>query len=304
MPLQRQLVERAAPPHQRLLLGVHNPVQLLASAQWLPEMLLKQVLAQPAQAQVAPAAGSGPPANDGRTAATLPPQVQLVALSPNVAAYTRSLLEAWAGGMRPGPTPILDVPWLPPLVPWSHSPAAGGSSDGDGSREGGQRGISSSSEHGGSSSSSSGKDGAYRHLCIQVGCPATRNSQLGCLHASCHSQSYHLDPHFFLLQGSIHPTRRDYAAAFAAASHPAVLAQLARGNESLLLVGGLRREEPVPPIPDALRPFVRVIRNLKYKASSGARGLYWNWQPVCGRSCLPPGSQLLAGAERLSPRGG
>ncbi|KAL4425034.1 hypothetical protein ABPG77_001812 [Micractinium sp. CCAP 211/92] len=65
------------------------------------------------------------------------------------------------------------------------------------------------------------------------------------------------------IQGSLNPRRRDYAGAFAAASHPAVLAQLRARNESLLLVGsGSDAGLPVPPV---LRPHVRILANLPYE---------------------------------------
>ncbi|KAL4422296.1 hypothetical protein ABPG75_008493 [Micractinium tetrahymenae] len=64
------------------------------------------------------------------------------------------------------------------------------------------------------------------------------------------------------IQGSIDPKRRDYAGAFAAASHPAVLAQLRARNESLLLVGSDTGAEL--DVPAALRPFVRIVANSSF----------------------------------------
>lgn len=65
-------------------------------------------------------------------------------------------------------------------------------------------------------------------------------------------------------QGGIDPIRRDYGSAFAAASHPAVLAQLERRGERLLLVGANRASEL--PVPDALQPFVERKSSLDFAA--------------------------------------
>ncbi|KAL4853515.1 hypothetical protein ACK3TF_005536 [Chlorella vulgaris] len=67
------------------------------------------------------------------------------------------------------------------------------------------------------------------------------------------------------IQGTIEPFRRDYAAAFAAASHPAVLAQLRRRKEKLLLVGSERLDAPPLACPEALQPYVHKHSNLEYK---------------------------------------
>lgn len=50
-------------------------------------------------------------------------------------------------------------------------------------------------------------------------------------------------------QGAIDARRRDYSAAFAAAAHPAVLAQLEARGERLLLVGH-KTPEGLPNMPE------------------------------------------------------
>ncbi|KAL4425033.1 hypothetical protein ABPG77_001811 [Micractinium sp. CCAP 211/92] len=203
------------PPHQRILLGVHNPGWLLDNAgQLAPPLLLSQAM---------PHAGARP----GQPPAA--PPVQLLSLAPIGATYTKALLRSWLSDMQrwmPGLAhvqPRLEVPWIAPLVPWAPSDA-------------GQR-SSNSVDAGGSSSRSSGGSidkakagyaGQLQHLCIQ---------------------------------GTIHPKRRDYQSALAAASHPAVLAQLWARNESLLLVG-ISKE--LPQVPAELRPFVQVLSSLSY----------------------------------------
>ena len=64
----------------------------------------------------------------------------------------------------------------------------------------------------------------------------------------------------------MHPKRRDYASAFAAASHPAVLAQLRARNESLLLVGSYKKKKMGElEMPEVLRPHVRIVPDLPFR---------------------------------------
>jgi hypothetical protein len=282
MPQQRTLAERRpSARHQRLLLGVHNPGQLLDQGRWLGQLLLAEAL--PAWSGGAAAAGARPrPVAGGEPWVGQPlsqPRVQLAALAPNVAAYTQALLEGWAAGLQGGSGASLQVPWLPPLVPWGaqlgHAPGSGGNSAGGGLEP-------------------------YRHLCIQASVASTgtcsfdelRNLPLPprlLVNRGCHklSAAQHITktnhhrkeapslpscfPSFVAKQGSIHPNRRDYASAFAAAAHPAVLTLLRQRDESLLLVGNLRRGARGPAVPAALQPFVRIAANLKYKVGSDAR---------------------------------
>jgi hypothetical protein len=72
-------------------------------------------------------------------------------------------------------------------------------------------------------------------------------------------------PTLLPLQGTISARRRDYAAAFAAAAHPAVLAELRERNESLLLVGGLDPGAVPPPVPKVLQPHVQLAVDLPYQ---------------------------------------
>lgn len=113
-------------------------------------------------------------------------------------------------------------------------------------------------------------------------------------------------PASFALQGSIEPKRRDYAGAFAAASHPAVLEQLRARNESLLIVGsgsgkGLD-------IPAALQPFVRILSSLPYEARMGwlwaaHGGAALRWERAAGSTLQRRGRWKRAGGrERLLVR--
>jgi hypothetical protein len=79
------------------------------------------------------------------------------------------------------------------------------------------------------------------------------------------------------LQGTIEPFRRDYAAAFEAASHPAVLAQLRRRKEKLLLVGSERLDAPPLACPEALQPYVHKHSNLEYKVRQACCASYGLW---------------------------
>lgn len=143
------------PPHQRIMLGVHNPGWLLDNAgQLAPPLLLSQAM---------PHAGARP----GQPPA--PPPVQLLSLAPIGATYTKALLRSWLSDMQrwmPGLAqvqPRLDVPWIAPLVPWAPSDV--------------RQGSSKSVEAGGSSTSSGGDSidkaqagyaGQLQHLCIQA----------------------------------------------------------------------------------------------------------------------------------------
>jgi hypothetical protein len=96
------------------------------------------------------------------------------------------------------------------------------------------------------------------------------------------------------LQGSIDPARRDYAAAFAAAAHPAVLAALATHNESLLLVGTWKGADLGVPRP--LKPFVTVAANLDYQVGQCCWCLHWHCRRRrVGRGCSGGGSVGVAG---------
>ena len=266
---QHELFTRAwrPPPHQRLALVVHNPADLLSgSPPWLPGLLLQQgVRLRPGAVPTIPereAARQLQAAGDGGVGGGAPPRgppsplLQLLALSPNVAAYTQHLIQTWAQSvLKPGPAlrPTIDVPWLPPLVPWQ--PSGGGGGDG------------------------SEAERPVRHLCMQVRasrCPALSRHKGrdpraagGVLLPAAHalSRRHGLPLTITSLprtQGAIDPKRRDYAAAFAAASHPAVLAALRGRREALLLVGHLT-PRGLPPMPAALRPHVRVAADLEFK---------------------------------------
>ena len=71
-----------------------------------------------------------------------------------------------------------------------------------------------------------------------------------------------------VLQGILDPNRRDYASAFAAVSHPAVLAQLRAHNESLLLLGHMSKT-PID-IPPHLQPYVQIVSGLPYQVRAAA----------------------------------
>lgn len=179
------------PPHQRVALVVHNPDHLLLGVPlWLPGMLLSEAV----QLGAGPAAAA-PPALAGRvqhaaagvqsrkargggsgrrllaaqagakaTGAPLPPRLQLLALSPNVAAYTSSLVEAWAGSIfGASAQPSVPVPWLPPLVPWQ-SMAAGQAAAGQAGAAAADEELSSLVGLG-----AGGPNRPMQHLCIQVG---------------------------------------------------------------------------------------------------------------------------------------
>jgi hypothetical protein len=92
--------------------------------------------------------------------------------------------------------------------------------------------------------------------------------------------------------------RRNYAAAFDAAAHPAVLAQLRARNESLLLVGTLRPDAKPLPVPTPLQPHVRTVADLNYKVGCvcwGCAAQPWGWRRA--GSCMLGGSG--GGAGRL-----
>lgn len=205
-------------PHQRVALVVHNPDHLLVGLPlWLPGMLLSQAVrlgdvpagpasvagrAQHAAAgmQQRSARGGGSsrrlaaapdtaPSGGREAAPPLPPRLQLLALSPNVATYTSSLVETWAGNvLGPSSQPRVPVPWLPPLVPWQSTaaePAAAAAN--------GQAAAAADAHTALVGLGAGGPNRPMRHLCIQ---------------------------------GAIDPRRRDYDSFFEAASHPAVLAQV------------------------------------------------------------------------------
>ncbi len=139
------------PPHQRILLGVHNPGWLL-TATWpgAPQLLVQLVF---------PRSPAGGMRRGGRQQEPLaPPPVQLLALAPIGSAYTKALLQGWLAATQPrdaqlaGLTRQLEVPWIAPLVPWARSDAAPGSSEASGA----------------ASAAEQGYGGPLRHLCIQV----------------------------------------------------------------------------------------------------------------------------------------
>lgn len=198
------------PPHQRLLLTVHNPRWLLEAAGPLAPLLL---LAQ----------------DPG-----VPPRqrpVQLLALAPCGAAYTQALVASWVAGVRrwlhgvaaaaQQAAPAVEVPWIVPLTPWAPPGEEADSADSEGGGGGGDAGPGP------------GQGGPYagplQHLCIQ---------------------------------GNVDPARRDYAAAFAAAGHPAVLGALRARRERLLLVGSDQRK--ALEVPAALRPLVEARLDLDF----------------------------------------
>lgn len=273
------LREWRPPPHQRLALVVHNPAELLGgpATPWLPAQLLQHAVSllpeQQSKEQRKDSGGEQPPAvrrsrrlaaaagnkvSSATTPLTLPPALQLLALSPNVAAYTAHMVHAWADSvLTPGPGVLpLDIPWLPPLVPWQPSSSGGA--------------------EGGNSSDTKRNSGAkwpVQHICMQAsrrcGCsgPGCCVQPLACsvLVAQADLRTFRLLCCLLCcLQGSIDPHRRDYKAAFAAAVHPAVLSELRSRGEALLLVGQLTPEGP-PPVPEALRPHVRVLSGLAFK---------------------------------------
>lgn len=77
--------------------------------------------------------------------------------------------------------------------------------------------------------------------------------------------------------------RRDYAAAFDALSHPAVLAQLRRHNESLLLLGHVSTLRPTAIVPPHLEPYVRTLSGLPYMVSCML--LFAIAALVCNKAC-------------------
>ncbi len=268
--------KHAPPPHQRLLLVSHNPGHLLSGCTTAAQPWLRDLLA----AQVA----AGEPPNHA-------PRLQLLTLAPCVSNFTAAMLAGWAaerqlsstghggssgaGDSSSGGSMTLraEVPWMAPLVPWQGRRA-----------------------------------GKARHLCIQVGAAAGQCISTCCpeeiqvvMHplwsqtrkASQDSRHSHA-PACPRLQGSLNPRRRDYAGAFAAASHPAVLAQLRARNESLLLVGsGSDAGLPVPPV---LRPHVRILANLPYEVS----GLILTFFSLLSDTCFAPALSLYASVLHIS----
>lgn len=192
------LREWRPPAHQRIALVVHNPSELLGGKpHWMPAQLLQhavglRVVAQPQEEQDEEQDGgeeqpqkerrqggsskqrADEPAQQrrrlaaaegeaGGTVSQAVPQLQLLALSPNVAAYTAHMVQTWAGSvlkLGPGVRPLVDIPWLPPLVPWEPS-VSGGSSNGSSSSN-----DSSSSRN--DSSSNGGAERPMRHICMQA----------------------------------------------------------------------------------------------------------------------------------------
>lgn len=206
------------PPHQRVALVVHNPDHLLVGLPlWLPGMLLSQAVRLGDGPPVAPstagrarhaaagvlqrrARGGGSsrrlaaapitaPSGGREAGPPLPPRLQLLALSPNVATYTCSLVETWAGNvLGPASQARVPVPWLPPLVPWQSTaaePAAAATNV--------QAAAAADAHTALVGLGAGGPNRPMRHLCIQ---------------------------------GAIDPRRRDYDSFFEAASHPAVLVQV------------------------------------------------------------------------------
>lgn len=145
------------PPHQRILLTVHNPNWLLwnAGAVTLP-LLLSQVLPHAGEPW-GEAGAAGAQAAQQQQEQRRPQPVQLLSLAPCGSTYSKSFLESWVADMKGWEPEVahiqarLEVPWIAPLVPWEPSakrPSAGG-------------GLGKGSE------------GAHslplKHLCIQVG---------------------------------------------------------------------------------------------------------------------------------------
>jgi hypothetical protein len=102
------------------------------------------------------------------------------------------------------------------------------------------------------------------------------------------------------VQGHLEVSRRNYAGAFAAAAHPAVLAQLRAHNESLLLVGSLNNTRVLLPIPPELAPHVRLALDLDFQVGRDAEREE-AWSTHQGLALLAPTSpqRLLPLAPRL-----
>ncbi len=270
--------------------------------EWLLDLLAEQVVhwgpaagggAATGAAPGAPAAGrgEGPPA--AGAAAVLSPSIQFLTLAPCASDFTAAMLETWAaarragsiggsgGGGGGGQQPRAVVPWLAPLMPWSRS--AGGL--------GHAAATPDTLQH---LCIQVGREPLRRAVAPRRAAPAawvmwmpniTGSLPASLVHApnaegqgsrrqnakqsgddacgsdcSCFLFSRNLE-----MQGSINPHRRDYAGAFAAALHPAVLAQLRARNESLLLVGSYRGADLG--IPKALQRYVRILSDLSFQAS-------------------------------------
>lgn len=256
------LAAAAKQPRQRQLLVLHNPDHVLKwpmlSAAVVPHMVqhgggsLTSGHEEQEGASTQGQEGSGAAARGGHR--LLPTRMQPGALAPFVASYSRSLLETYAEARGGAVDPAVHTPWLPPLVP---AQALDG-------------GV---------------PPAELRHLCIQVGwwggwrCAdrqlcvawpartagpgrAPSGSLAPCCQPAC-------PPTLSPSQGTVDPMRRDYAAAFDAAAHPAVLARLRANNESVLLVGTLRAGAPPLPVPTPLQPHVRTVANLNYQVGEG-----------------------------------
>lgn len=169
--------------------------------------------------------------------------VQLLSLAPCGATYSRSLAQSWVAAMRrwlPGqspaaPAPEVEVPWIVPLVPWE-PPASKDAADEEAPADGG----------GGNSTNSTKAARRQREGAAAAAAPPLRH---------------------LCIQGNLDPARRNYAAAFAAAGHPAVVGQLRERDERLLLVGSDQgRKLEVPP---ALKEYVEPRLDLDYEVSAG-----------------------------------
>lgn len=262
------------------MLVVHNPAHLLSgNPRWLPAALAEQAVQLGAGAAATGKPGKrkqqeqqkgGKAAAKGRrlaagkagTAAAAaatsrgpptPARWQLLALSPNVATFTAALVEAWAGSIvGPSLHPHVDIPWLPPLVPWQPAAAA----------KAAKKAAAAAASHptlaaGGAARPSAGSDGAAADS-VAAG---DRGAVGG---ATAAAGAYERPMRHICIQGAIDARRRDYGAAFAAAAHPSVLAQLHRRGERLLLVGHMT-PEGLPPMPAALKPYVRVAADLPFQ---------------------------------------
>ncbi len=194
--------QRPALAHQRIALVVHNPDHLLLGLPlWVPGMLLSQAVQLGTEAPVAgagtiarkaqraaagvqlrraragssgrrlAAADSKGPGSGGAPAPPLPRRLQLLALSPNVAAYTSSLVEAWAGSILGASSqPRVPVPWLPPLVPWqSTTPGTAAAAAGQAAAGGQGAAAAAADKHAALVGlGAGGPNRPMRHLCIQV----------------------------------------------------------------------------------------------------------------------------------------
>ncbi|KAL4422298.1 hypothetical protein ABPG75_008495 [Micractinium tetrahymenae] len=231
------LGQHRPPPHQRLLLVTHNPGRLLdsctvGSQEWLLDLLAEQA----AEWGTAGGKAAGGAAGDAAGAAAAANGAQRAA-GPATASSPRMQLLTLAPCVSNFTAAMLET-WA---AAWQTSSSSGG-------------GVGGSSL---SSSTGSSRPRAEVPWIAPLVPWAPHAVDWG-REVATPERLQHL-----CIQGSIHPKRRDYAGAFAAAAHPAVLAQLRASNESLLLVGADTGAEL--DVPAALRPFVRILSGLRFQ---------------------------------------